>query len=72
MCYYHFYCIYLPLAIVDCQDEGCPLRLCQIFKGEYVILNYIHFDKTKRKICRNCVEELVFVGGGGGQRHLIR
>ena len=33
------------MDIIDCQMEGRPSRLYHVFQGEYVILNYINFDR---------------------------
>ena len=59
---YRSSCLDLPVALVDCQVEGCPSRLHHICQGGYVVLNYIDFDRGERKICRDCVDKLR-VGG---------
>ena len=58
LCYYRSSCIDSPVALVDCKAEGFPLYLHQVFQGEYVILNYIDFDRAEQKICRDCVDEI--------------
>ena len=46
------------MALVDFQTEGCPLCLYHVCQGECVVLNDIDFDKEKRKIFRDCVDEI--------------
>ena len=58
VCYYRSSCLYLPVALVDCQVEGCPSCLHHFCQGEGVLLNYIDFDRSERKIFRDCVDEL--------------
>ena len=58
VCSYRYYCIDLPVAIVDCQVEGCLPRLHHVCQGVYVILNDIDFGGAEQKICRDCVDEL--------------
>ena len=58
VCYYRPSCIDLPVALVYCQVEGCPSRLHNVCQGEYVVLNYIDFDRSERNICHNFVDEL--------------
>ena len=52
------YCIELPVALVACKVEGCPLHLYQVCEGGYVALNHIDFGGAERKSCCNCVEEI--------------
>ena len=49
-------CIDLPMALVDCQVEGCPLRFHHFCHGEYVVLNDIDFEGAEQKIFRDCVD----------------
>ena len=58
VCSCHYSCIYLPVALVDFQLEGCPLLLHHVCQGWYVLLDDIDFDGAEQKICRNCVDEL--------------
>ena len=58
VCSYRSFCIDLPVALVDCQVEGCFSRLHHVCQGGYVLLNDIDFDGAERKICRDCVDEL--------------
>ena len=58
VCSYHYSCLDLPVALVDCQVEGCPLRLHRDCQGEYVILNNIDFDGVERKIFCDCVDKI--------------
>ena len=55
-------CLNLPVALVDCQMEGCASRLHHFYQGKYVAMHDIDLDGTERKIFRNCVDELR-VGG---------
>ena len=42
---YRYSCLDLPVALVDFQVEGFPLRLRHVCQGGgYVILNYIYFE----------------------------
>ena len=66
VCSYYSYCIDLPVALIDCKVEVCPLHLYQICQGEYVVLNDIDFDEADRKICHNCINELR--GGGKSEK----
>ena len=58
VCYHCSSFLYLPVALVDCQVEGCPSRLHHICQGGYVVWNYIDFDGAERNICYDCVDEL--------------
>ena len=53
------------MAIFDFQVGGYPLCLHQVCQGEYVLLNYIHFDGGEWKIFHNCVGGL---GGGESEK----
>ena len=48
----------LPVAIFDCQAEGCPLCLYHIYQGEYVATDEINPDGGERKSFRDCVDEI--------------
>ena len=50
-CSYRSSFLDLPVALVDCQVEGCPMRLHHVFKVSFLLLNYIDFDRGERKIC---------------------
>ena len=50
VCSYRYFCLELPLKIVDCQVEGLPLILHRVCQGEYVILYDIDFEGGERKI----------------------
>ena len=58
VCSYSYYCIDLPVEIVDCQVEDFPSRLHHVFQVEYVLQINVDFNGTERKICHNCVDEL--------------
>ena len=58
VCYYCYSCIDLPVALVDFQMEGCPLRLHQVCQGEYVDMNEIDLDVGEQNICRDCVDKI--------------
>ena len=64
VCYDCSSCIDLPVALVDFQLEGCPLRLHHACQGGYVLFYDIYFEGEERKICCKYVEKL---GGGGGK-----
>ena len=59
MCYYHYSCIELIVALVNFQVGVCNLRLHHDCQGEYVILNDIDFDGVERKIFCDCVDKLL-------------
>ena len=59
VCSYRYYCLDLPVALVDYQAEGCPSRFHHVFQGEYVLLNDIEYDGADQNICRDCVDKLL-------------
>ena len=58
-------CLGFPVALVNCQVEGCLRRLHHVCQGEYELLNCINRDGGEQKVCCNCVDK---IGGGGSQR----
>ena len=59
VCSCRYSCLELPVALVDCQVEVCPLRLNHICQGEYVLLNDIDFYRVERNIFRDCVDKIL-------------
>ena len=55
---YRYSYLDLPVALVDCQVEGCASRLRHIFQGEYVAMHEIELDGEKLNICRDCVDKI--------------
>ena len=49
VCSYCYSCLDLPVVLVDCQVEGCPLRLHNVCQGGYWVLNYIDFEGREQK-----------------------
>ena len=58
VCSYRSSCLGLPVALVDCQMKGRESRLHHICQGEYVAMHDIELDGSKRKICRECIDDL--------------
>ena len=58
VCSYRYSCIYLPVALVDFQVEGCPSFLHHVCQGGGVAMNEINLDGGERKICRDCVDKI--------------
>ena len=50
------------MTLVDCQIEGCALRLHHIYQGEYVAMHEIDLDGTEPNICRDCVDNFLMGG----------
>ena len=48
----------LPVALIDCQVEGCALRLYEVYQGRYVATHEIDLDGAEQNICRNWVDKL--------------
>ena len=55
---YHSSCINLPVALVDCQVEGCAARLYHVYQGEHVAMHDINIYGSEWNICFNYVDEL--------------
>ena len=62
VCSYHFSCLDLPVALVDCQVEVCVSRLHHIYQGGYVAIHEIDLDRAEQSIYHDCVDEL-WMGG---------
>ena len=62
VCSYGSSCLDVPVALVDCQTNGCESRLHHVCQGEYVAMHDIDLDGAELKICRDCVDEL-WMGG---------
>ena len=58
VCSCRSFCIDLPVALVDCQAEGCPSRLHHVCQGGYVVLHDIDFEGAERKICHHFFDDL--------------
>ena len=58
VCSYHYYCLYLPVVIVYFQMEGCASHMHHIYQMGYVDMHEIDIDRSERKICSDCVDEL--------------
>ena len=58
VCSYHSSCLYLPVALVGSQVEGCKSGLHHVCQGRYVSTNDIDIDGSERKIYSDCVDEL--------------
>ena len=61
-CSYRSSCLGLPVAFVDCQMKGCESRLRHVCEGEYVAMHEIEFDRSERKICHECIDDLSMGG----------
>ena len=55
-------CIDLPVAIVDFHMEGCASHMHHIYQMGYVDMHEIDIDRSERKICSDCVDELQMGG----------
>ena len=62
VCSYRSSCLDLPVAFVDCHMEGCALRLHHVYQGGYVAMHDMNLDRSDRKICHDCVDNL-WMGG---------
>ena len=71
VCSYIYYCIDLPVALVDCHMEGCASRLHHICQGEYVAMHEIDLDGAERNIFCNCVDDL-WMGGKPEKLNKVR
>ena len=61
VCYYHFSCRELPVALVDCQMKVYKSLLNHVFQGEYVDMQYIDLDGAELNICHYCVDNIWMV-----------
>ena len=44
VCYYHYSCLELPVALVCCHVEGCTSHLYHVYQGGYVAMHDIDLD----------------------------
>ena len=58
MCSYRYSCLDLPVVLVYCHMEGCPLCLHHVCQGCYVVFDDIEIHRAERRICCDCVDEL--------------
>ena len=62
VCSYRSSCLDLPVALVDCQMNGCESRLHHVCQEEYVDIHEIKLDGAERKIFCKCIDNL-WMGG---------
>ena len=62
VCYYRSSFLDLPVALVDCQVEGCASRLHHFCQGGYVAMHDIDLDGAERKIYLDFVHEIQMGG----------
>ena len=62
VCSCRYFCLELPVALVDCQTKGRESRLHHVCQGGYVDMHEINLDGAELNIRHNCVDELWMVG----------
>ena len=70
-CSYLSSCLDLPVALVDCQMKGRESRLHHVCQGEYVAMHDIELDRSERKICHECIDDLL-MGGKFEKRKMMQ
>ena len=55
-CSYRSECMGLPVAVVDCQVDGCGGRLHHVCQGEYMSKHGMDLGGAEKKMCRSCVD----------------